>query len=118
MDANRRAFDRNTKAFEACMEAFQRNREAFERNREAFEDQKRFTQEILLRFDKVVERHERTTERQIAKLDGIGGKLETVHRSVEDHRDESRAILQAISRAWIGSRAEDLRRRRSRSSST
>jgi len=89
MDANRRALERNGEAFEA-------NRRALEDNRRAFEDQRRFTEEILLCFDKVVERHERTTERQIAKLDRVGTKLDTVHRTVEDHRDESRAILQAI----------------------
>jgi hypothetical protein len=71
--------------------ALARNSEALDRSERAFEDLRLFTRDQMRRMEVV-------TDRQVRALAALEHRLGQVHRTVDDHRDESRAIMQALLR--------------------
>jgi hypothetical protein len=88
MERNTEAFERHSEAFERHGEAFDRHMAALRRLDSTIGDQRRFTQELLLRFDKALLRIDRTLLRldQNAERRALG--FERRARAFERHVDE------------------------------
>ena len=85
------SLDRVDESLARNSEALARNSEALDRNERAYEDLRQFTRDQMRRMEVV-------TDRQVRALEAVERRLGQVHRTVDDHRDESRAIMQALLR--------------------
>jgi hypothetical protein len=85
------SLDRVDESLARNSEALARNSEALDRNERAYEDLRLFTRDEMRRMEVV-------TDRQVRALEAMERRLGQVHRTVDDHRDESRAMLQALLR--------------------
>jgi hypothetical protein len=61
--------------------------------RRQVEEQRLFMRDLMRRMDIITERHGKAMDRLERRMDE---RLRAVERTVDDHRDESRALLQAV----------------------
>jgi hypothetical protein len=99
LERNREAFERHSEAFERNSEAFERNRETMDRTIAVLDEERRFTREMLVRFDRTIERRDRELSSFLGRLkDEMRAEAIATRHAAEAAREESKAVVQGLLR--------------------